>query len=214
MKYRNNWAFPDADEFMMNEITADGTYQESHLFAAMQYVTERSLAVDCGSHAGTWAKLMSALFEHVIAVEPSADTFEALAVNMATFGCENVALRNIALGDKAGTVSMMLDGREAARKNTGARYVVAGSDVRCETLDSWDLPALGFLKIDVEGSELLVLQGAKNTLTQCQPIVLFEDKGFGTRFGQKRDAPQTFLTSIGYRELALTGCDRIWGPTS
>lgn len=31
-----------------------------------------------------------------------------------------------------------------------------------------------FIKIDVEGAEMLVLKGAKNTITRCRPIIIFE----------------------------------------
>jgi FkbM family methyltransferase len=34
--------------------------------------------------------------------------------------------------------------------------------------------AIDFIKIDVEGAEMLVLDGAKKTITRCKPIVIFE----------------------------------------
>lgn len=210
----HGWALPEADQFMGDELKPDGTYQKSHYTIAMRFVTNRSCAIDGGAHIGTWSKLMSDDFARVIAIEPSADTFEALSVNMATFGCANVDLRNIAVGAKAGMVSMVLDGRGAALKNTGARHVCAGSDVRCEAIDAWQLPTLGLLKMDIEGSELAALHGACDTLTRCQPIVLFENKQLWRHhYGHPPDAPQRFLTSLGYRELAVAGCDVIWGST-
>lgn len=214
MKTVAHWAYPDADDFMLHEQKADGTYQGSHYRMALDFVRDRSLAIDGGAHVGTWSRLMSADFHRVIAVEPSADTFEALAHNMQTFGCQNVELRQAALGAVAGFVSIApLDPRAEAMKNTGARFVQPGGSIPCQRIDDWNVLTCGFLKLDVEGSEPLALAGAFETLQRCQPIVLFECKGFWKhRFGLPADAPQSILLRAGYRELAVAGCDRIWGP--
>ena len=42
------------------------------------------------------------------------------------------------------------------------------------TLDSLDLSRLDLIKIDVEGMELEVLQGAKATLERFRPIIIVE----------------------------------------
>ncbi len=127
MKHVHGWAFPDADEFMAKELHEDGGYQSSHLRMALAHVTEWSLAIDGGAHAGTWTKPMAELFATVIAVEPSPDTYEALSENMRRFGVTNVDLRNVALGATAGSVSMVLDGRGADLK-TRARAMSATAE--------------------------------------------------------------------------------------
>jgi FkbM family methyltransferase len=214
MKYHAGWAFPDADAFMVSEMQADGTYQASHLHLAMTYVTDRSCAIDGGAHVGTWSRLMSGMFARVLAIEPSADTHEALVANMAAFNCSNVEMRRCALGAAPGTVSMApLDPRAAALKNTGARFVQDGSEIPRVTIDSLALPSLGFLKLDIEGSEPLALEGARETLQRCRPIVLFECKGFWRdRYHLPVDAPQQVLMRVGYRQLTVAGKDLIWGP--
>jgi hypothetical protein len=42
--------------------------------------------------------------------------------------------------------------------------------------------------------------------------VLFEEKGFGTRFGGGRGRTAAFLTDLGYRQWAALSSDQIWGP--
>ena len=212
MKYVHGWAFPDVDDFMSQELSPDGSYQATHLVAALAHVTDWSLAIDGGAHVGTWARAMSGRFDRIIAVEPSADTYEALTTNLHAFDCGNVETRLIALGAAPGWVSMVLDGRGAQLKNTGSRHIGPGADVRCESIDTWGLSSLGFLKLDVEGSEVFALMGARATLLRCRPIVLFEDKALWRQYQLARDAPQQFLTKIGYRKLERAGCDEIWGP--
>lgn len=203
---------------MAKELGNDGTYQLANLMAALRYVTNYSLAIDGGAHVGTWSAVMASQFDRVIAVEPCADTFEALQANLLTFGCGNVAAKRLALGSKVRDVVMVLDGRGAEMKNTGATRVSAlngqpGETVRAEPIDAWELPSLGFLKLDIEGSEVDALLGAEATITRCRPIILFENKGLWMRMGgHHRTAPQGFLTTLGYRQIDQVSCDVIWGP--
>src|SRR5690606_13884953 len=163
MKQVHGWAFPDADEFMVREMHPDGSYQAGHLLAALAHVTDWSCAIDGGAHVGTWSRLMSEKFARVIAVEPSPDTYEALLVNLSSFGCANVEAKPVAVGARAGLVRMGIEDRAAALANTGARYVVPGGSIPVETIDSWALPSLGLLKMDIEGSEAQAVRGATET---------------------------------------------------
>lgn len=209
----HGFEFPDADVFMAHELQGDGTYQRSHLEAALRYVSDFRCAIDGGAHVGTWSTLLAPRFETVMAVEPSPDTFACLTSNMAAHGCANVRCRQVALGAMPGRVSMTLDPKNAARGNLGARHVTAGDDITVETVDAWCLSSLGFLKLDIEGSEFAALQGAERTIAQCRPIILFENKNLWQRyFGAKDDAVSALLTRLGYRRLERVSRDDIWGP--
>ncbi len=214
MKTVHGWAYPDADEFMAGEMKADGTYQASHLRQALEHVTDFSCAVDGGAHVGTWSRLMAARFERVIAFEPSDDTNEALVANMTAFNCQNVEIHRAALGAVGGFIEMKLDGRGALLKNTGARYVAERHHATTPrlTLDSLGLRTLGLLKMDVEGSEPMILMGARATLARCKPIVLYENKGLCRRYGLKPTACEDLLRKADYKLLRTVGCDAIWGP--
>ena len=216
MKIINGWAFPDADFFMVSQMANDGTYQKSHLDAAMRWVKKRGpmkLAIDGGAHVGAWSKFMAQDFEVLYSFEPSHDTFEALTYNMR--GVTNVHLRNQAIGAAPGLIHMTLGDimKNIEAKNTGARFIEEGegSDIERITIDSLELPALDFLKMDIEGSEPNALAGARETLIKYKPIVLFEDKNFWMRFGFSKRAPHEFLESIGAHHLERTQMDEIWG---
>lgn len=217
MKFERGWAYPEADDFMIHEMKADGTYQRRNALAAIGHCKERRLAIDGGAHVGTWSRLLSNAFERVLAFEPSPDTFEALAWNMREFNCDNVEIRRAALGKTAGRASMSLAGfpRGEAQRNTGARFVHDATgdatDADIITIDSLDLRDLDLLKMDVEGSEVDALAGASATLQRCRPVVLFEDKGLWKRYGYKRAAPHAFLAALGARQYERVGCDEIWG---
>ena len=213
MKHHFGWAYPDADDFMWKEMTADGGYQAEHLTRALRHVTDTSMAIDGGAHVGTWTRIMSQRFDHVIAYEPSLDTYKALVDNLVAFCCENVIAKQMALGACAGHVRMVLDPVQAARSNTGGRRVEFGGEIPVETVDSLRLKTLGFLKLDVEGSEPAALEGAKETLARCRPIVLFEDKAlWTTHYGLPKGAVEDILMRLRYRFLEKVGRDQIWGP--
>lgn len=213
MQFVNGLAFPEADRFMVNELKADGTYQIENLLEGLKHVTNFDCAIDGGAHIGTWSKVMAEKFGKVIAVEPSADTFEALAWNLAQAGIDNVDIKKVALGDAPGTVRMDLTADQAERANTGARFTQPGGTIPVETIDSWNLPSLGFLKLDIEGSEFVALRGAVQTLKRCKPIVLFENKFLWTRnFGLPKNVVAKLLEGIGYRFIAQVSRDQVWGP--
>jgi FkbM family methyltransferase len=212
MKMHAGWQFPDDDEHMWREMRVGGLYQSEHCDKALSFVADRSVAIDGGAHVGLWSAIMAKRFDSVIAVEPAADSFECLTTNMMARRLDNVVLCNAALGCEDKLVSMELDAKQTSRKNTGGRYVRDGGTIRVEMIDSWKLPTLGFLKLDVEGSEPAAIQGASETIARCKPVVLWEDKSFCTRYGYDKNAPRRLLAALGYEHKARVSADEIWGP--
>lgn len=213
MKRLHGWAYPDADDFMCREMTPTGGYQADHLARALGYVTDFSVAIDGGAHVGTWSRILAGRFARVLAFEPAEDTHEALVANMATFGCANVEVFLQALGALPGRASIAWDPVQTGRKNTGGRYLTEGCTVDVVPVDSLALDSLGFLKLDVEGSEFAALVGARETIARCAPIVLVENKAlWATHFGLPRNAVESTLAGYRYRKLETVGRDEIWGP--
>lgn len=118
---------------------------------------------------------------------------------------------NVALGPTAGTVEMHLkkndghnrvanDGYTTARGkpvkiNTGYQRV----QVPQHTLDSYSFTDVDIIKIDVEGYELQVLEGAVNTIAQNRPIVQIECVEIQPRaFGKTIDDLMDYFTSKNY----------------
>ena len=208
MKRIGAWWVPDR-EMQMADALAGGGWQTAHLHRALDFVTDWRVAVDGGAHVGTWTAGMAARFDRVLAFEPSDEAFDCLAANTAALG--NVTRFKAGLADRAGRRALADDDRWGAG-NTGGRFMVPGDRVAVLPLDARALPALGLLKLDVEGMEPLALAGAQATLRRCRPVVLFEDKPrFARRYGLAPGAAADLLAGLGARELALAGADRIWG---
>lgn len=133
--------------------------------------------VDVGANIGEVAIVFSQRVGdsgHVFAFEPHPRVFQSLLGNLALNGCGNVTARAMALGRAIGTVRMSDDKRDDMNRVTQSGVI----EIPCSTLDA-ELPeqAVAFLKVDVEGSELAVLQGARSLLarTACVNCELIEE---------------------------------------
>lgn len=120
----------------------------------------------------------------VICFEPQPKCDEMIRHNAALNGLAQVRVRNEALGDKDGSARFLvtsdstfsrLDG--VGKQDLGATRV----DVVVRRLDSLiadeSLQRPELVKIDVEGSEPLILEGAMATLREARPVLLIELHG-------------------------------------
>lgn len=209
MKKAGQFYVPDGEEIQLQALAAGG-WQLDHLEAALAHVTDFSLAVDGGAHIGSWTCTMMKRFSEVHAFEPDKINFQCLHAN--TAGCDNVVRHELALGDLEGRTGMADDERYIGRGNTGGRHLKGSGKIRVVTLDSLALPSLGFLKLDVEGYELMALQGAAITIRRYKPIVMVEDKPrMAERYNLEPHAAQEFLAFLGLKFREKVGSDFIWG---
>ena len=179
-----------------------GTPSDSVL-KALRYVTDWTLALDGGAHVGVVSRHLAERFESVIAVELAPDTAECLKRNLQGL---SVRVINAALGDKPGRVSYEGDRSD----KSSVRRVVPGRDVEVVTIDSLELPACGFIKLDLQGYDYLALLGAEETIRAYRPVIVFEHKSkCFSRYGIDPDAPKSFLQSCGYRTFRRSGPDVI-----
>jgi FkbM family methyltransferase len=112
----------------------------------------------------------------LLAFEPQRAVFQMLCANVALNGVEQVEAHWAALGSADGFISVpRLD--STARQNFGGLPIggADGEKVRLATLDSLDLPACHFIKIDVEGMEIEVIRGAVETIRRRAPLIYVEN---------------------------------------
>jgi FkbM family methyltransferase len=151
------------------------------------------VAVDCGANIGchtvSWARYMTG-WGSVIAIEAQERIFYALAGNISLNNCWNARAIHAAVGAVVGRIGIpvpdyqqpasfgSLELRQRARTEFIGQTVDYApenlADTRALSIDSLDLPRRDLLKIDVEGMEADVLEGAAATLARTRPIILAE----------------------------------------
>ena len=186
---RGIW-LPEAEEHLIAHIergpdfAGAGTYQLWKLQAAFPHIKNFRHAVDIGAHVGLWSRILARCFARLTAFEPIEEYRACFKENLLREqGCE-VELHPFALGNSEEVVRFAM-----SPENTGLTYVKTegdgtGRQVLVRTLDSFALSQIDFLKIDCEGYEYFILQGAEETVRRDRPCIVVEQKpGKGSMYG-------------------------------
>jgi FkbM family methyltransferase len=181
----------------------------------------RGLAIDVGANYGFYTSLMAACADEVVAFEAN----PAIAGYLARVSPGNVRVENLALSNDKGIVRLRIpevSGSQspgmatvstrndfATEKVTGFAFV----DVAATTLDHYvadrRIEAISFLKIDVEGHESEVLDGAWQSITRFMPVMLVESE---YRHGADVEALVERLRRIGYEAFITDEQGRVMRP--
>ncbi|GAA3990861.1 MULTISPECIES: FkbM family methyltransferase [Streptomyces] len=131
-------------------------------------------AVDVGGWYGPWTRRLSERASRVVTVEP----VPHLARLLTSAAPANVRVVQAAAADRPGTARLWLPPDDAGDRGVSSlvRRDIHGRalEVPCVTLDELALKDVGFIKVDVDGSELAVLRGATGLLARDRPALFVE----------------------------------------
>ena len=177
-------------------------------------------AIDVGANAG-WHTLLMARHigpqGRVLAVEPNPSVREHLSRNIAINRLEQVQVVDAALAEAPGTLNFVAP--DAEHPASGSGHVVADGAappdaVRVEaiTLDGLaadqKLDRLDLVKIDAEGFEWPILQGAQTSIARFRPYIIFEfDQAYAAR---GRDSGRLFAEFFQRHNYRLFAVGRNW----
>ncbi len=177
------------------------------------FITTDKVFVDIGAHIGSYTFSCAKKAVHTYAFECSPRTFCYLCANIALHGLEyKVTPHSCALGNRSGEISYVVrsedgggNGVKPLASDNGAMQRVT---VQMRTLDSFGISNIGCIKIDVEGFEKEVLEGAVETLRRSNwPPILFES--WGTECGAEKAELHrnlfAYLAELGYQTQRLIG---------
>ena len=141
-------------------------------------IPKGAVTVDVGANCGLYTRQLARLSKQVHAFEPSRQMARLLRRTSAS----NVSVHEIALSDHNGDAELFIP-----QGDDGLVYGLASLEPRADSsanLVSTHVPTarldaivhqdVAFVKIDVEGHELNVLNGAVELLERCQPVFLVE----------------------------------------
>jgi FkbM family methyltransferase len=137
------------------------------------------VVVDCGAHLGSFTRYaLRKGARLVVAVEPSSTNVSCLKRTFTDeIAAGRVMVARLAVWDRDG--SMWLAGPTSMEKAVNGTAAGpgrgAGEWVTAKTIDhlmkEWNLPALDFLKMDIEGAEVAAIRGAHETLRRYRPFL-------------------------------------------
>ncbi len=179
-----------------------------YVYHLPQLVRAGDTCIDIGANLGYYAHALSKLAGaagKVYAVEPVPPILNVLRRNL--HGCDNVEILPYALGTEQKLITMANDSaRQAGYFGTGQNFVNESTQhADCEfsaemrrgselfaTLDRLD-----FIKCDIEGYEVVVMNELRPLIERFQPTVLIETGG------ENRPQIIALFTELGYRGYTL-----------
>lgn len=154
---------------------------EFHLLRLL--VDREQVALDIGANYGEYAVLLGRHAKACIAFEPNPALRQKIFDRAAAAGLRNVEVKTCALSNRDGEVLFripLVDGVESeALATIEADNTLSGVEVRsyavpCHRLDDLDVGAVGAIKLDAEGHETAILEGARELIRQHRPTVMVE----------------------------------------
>ena len=158
------------------------------------------LAIDAGANAGLYSYALSRVCAKVHAFEILPQHCRSLE----QFDAPNIQIHTIGLSNRHGEATVFTPVHPSGAVLMGWASLEKGNCpnaeqhleevVRVRPLDSFEFENCAFLKIDVEGHELEVLEGAAKTISRTRPRILVEVR-------KKNEASvEAFLRNLGFRQ--------------
>ncbi len=185
------------------------------------HVPPDGVVIDAGAHAGQFAKLFAALAPsgQVYAFEPGAYALSILARVVRWRRLRQVTLVPLALSDAAGTARLAMPIKPSGSLGFGLAHLgppvgndrgraVTQETVRATTLDNFvretALERLDFVKADIEGWEVRLLCGGRESLARHRPAVMVElVAAHLARAGTDATEAWDILAPLGYTAVRL-----------
>lgn len=178
-----------------------GVYQHNKMVASIAHAKQFRTALDIGAHVGFWSMWMVEQFKELHAFEPVISHAQCWRANVTS---PRATLHTCALGAEHG-----MAGFSADKENSGKAHVSGAGKTPIVPLDEFNFQDVDFIKIDVEGFESAVIEGGRNTILKCRPVLIVESNGQHGRY--KLQDPVDLLQSMGAHVIERMRHDVVMG---
>ena len=175
--------------------------------------------IDVGAHAGQFAKLFASIARNgrVVALEPGTYARAILRVALWRNRIDNLLVLPCGAGDAPSVQLLTMPVKRKGSYGFGRSHLGTGGEqaavqdaVVLTTIDTiveaLALTRLDFLKADIEGWELRMLEGARRSIARHRPAMMLElDPALLARAGDSMAAARRFLDEFGYERAAFVG---------
>ncbi len=166
------------------ERLKEGQYQKTNWLFAQTLIDTWTRAIDVGSNNACNAIHYAKRFGSVECFEPTPLAQQLWTNTVRDNNVANATLYPVGVGEKSYTTEIIThwkngghnhlahyDKNHRADPSRSSRVRVS---VKVETLDSYNFTDVGFIKVDVEGYEKFVLEGAQQLIAQSRPTIQLE----------------------------------------
>ncbi len=172
------------DVYLGRAVILYGEYGEIEWQFLEQLMQDGKDAVEVGANIGThtvsMARKLARMGRRLLAVEPQPVVFQNMCANLALNGLLNVVAENAACSDAPGWLTF--EAPDYSRENNSGGVFMREDGGGSQRIRSVPLDQLvpgdfdvGLIKIDVEGFEQKVLEGATGTIARCRPAIYLEN---------------------------------------
>lgn len=181
-----NISVPGISDFKMHlddkdslKLSVFGIYEEFEVGLLPECIKKGDTVIDVGANIGYYTIIFSKLVGEagkVYAFEPDPVNFSILKKNIELNHCENVIAEQKAVSHKTGPLKLYVN-----NENRGDHRIYDSGDTRKTVtieaiqLDDYVKAPINFLKMDVQGAEVFVLEGAGNTLRASPEVKIFSE---------------------------------------
>ena len=181
------------------------------------YIKNDSVVFDVGGHAGQFTKLFARMASKgkVFVFEPSVYSRSILQIMVGLKFLQHVFVLPFGLSDRVSQATIHTPVKKRGSLGYGLAFVgstensqreLVSSDIILSTLDQvvagLGVDRVDFIKADIEGSELLLLQGAETTLKNHHPALLLEISDAAlARNKHSGKALVEYLQQLGYQKM-------------
>lgn len=180
MQIVNGWHLPDTEKFLCSRIqkSCDPKYERKERTNVWRHLLHsdnpKRTAIDIGSNIGIWSNFLSTFFDNVYAFDPNPTIHECFNKNILERK-DNVKFYPVGLGRENSTATLNL-----SYNNTGSTSIINKThnstpvEIKIKQLDFYKLDNIDFIKMDAEGYEIEILNGAIETLLRNKPLIFLE----------------------------------------
>ena len=211
------WSTRGLPDILTRHMLFEGAYQQEVLVALEGILRPGDSFLDCGGHHGLMAIVAARAVGprgRVISFEPNPASRRLFEEGCALNGVGNVVVEGCALGDTIGSTKFYVQSGHVSWNSSlfpafasqSGRDAIEEIDVELTTLDAYlaEGPAPTMIKIDAEGSEFLILRGAREVLRKHRPVLSMEFNPDSARAAHATvEEVKEFLESLGYRLVVL-----------
>ena len=160
---------------------------------------DEDIFIDCGANVGELIPYFYKNYPnlHYYAFEPDTEVFEALKKN---FSFQNGNLFSTGLSNQNQDMRLYVDtkGADTSLEKTNSETFYT---IKVKTLDSYNFKNVKLIKIDGEGHEKHILEGAKETLSNTKYVSVDHSAEKGINKTKTTPEVYTFLIDLGFTPI-------------